>query len=172
MLDASKILNFLEVNKITLDEETIEAIKYNNTLSYNNLSIVLDAIIEEIGDIQGSIIEPFEAIIQTYHHKLTESEEAYAELERKINENLLEEPEENDGYEEGLRNEIERLMIENKKQAEELEKLGYQLYAKELEEQRSDEIEARLHALTIEFNKLCNHRDILFSIIETFLYKD
>lgn len=169
MLDSVKILNFLEVNNITVDEEVIEAIKFNNVLSYNNLSAVLDAIIDTVGDIKSDIIEPFEAIIQTYHHKLIEAEESYNELQHKINENLLEEPEDNDAYEEGLRDEINRLMEENKRQAEELEKLGYQLYAKQLEEQRVDDMESKLHALTIEFNKLCNQRDILFSIIESML---
>lgn len=171
MLDSSKIINFLEINNITIEEEILETIKFNNTLSYNNLSIVLNAIIETVGDIKSDIIEPFEAIIQTYHHKLTEAEDAYNELQHKIEENLLEEPEDNDAYEEGLRNEINRLMEENRKQTEELEKIGYELYAKQIEAEKVNDIEAKLHALTIEFNKLCNQRDILFSIIESMLNK-
>lgn len=172
MIDISKVLDFIEVNEIEIDSELLESVKFNNTASYNELQIILEAIIDTIGDMNTNIIKPFEAIIKAYQDKLIEASDAYAELEQKINEGTLEQPESDDFYIESLKDEIDKLTKDNKQKAEELEKIGYELYTLQIENQKLADVNEKLQALSAEFNKLCGQRDILFLIIENMLNKN
>ena len=82
MIDASKILNFLDENNITIDSDVREEIRFNDAISYNNLVEVVEELMLAIKDSkqESDELEQLEAQVETQQ---IEIESLKKELETK-----------------------------------------------------------------------------------------
>lgn len=82
MIDASKMLNFLDENNIVIDSDVREKISFNNGISYNNLVEVVEELMLAIKDSkqESDELEQLEAQVETQQ---IEIESLKKELETK-----------------------------------------------------------------------------------------
>lgn len=82
MIDASKMLNFLDENNIVIDSDVREEISFNNGISYNNLVEVVEELMLAIKDSkqESDELEQLEAQVETQQ---IEIESLKKELETK-----------------------------------------------------------------------------------------
>lgn len=82
MIDASKILNFLDENNIIIDSDVREEIRFNDAISYNNLVEVVEELMLAIKDSkqESDELEQLEAQVETQQ---IEIESLKKELETK-----------------------------------------------------------------------------------------
>lgn len=73
---------------------------------------------------------------------------------------------------ENVEQQIETQQLEINELKKELEITSYQLYQEQIEKQKIIESNEKLQALSTEYNKLSNQKDILFTIIELMLNKN